>query len=80
MLIFLEAFTYADHYYCFNDGNGKLYYWRTNNSDVYNACYDYGRLIGINVLEYIIKANGKQLERNGKIFEEIKVIKWEKCD
>ena len=79
MLKFLEEFTNVDHYYCFADENGKLYYWKTNNSDVYNTCYDYGQLIGINVLEFNIKDNGKRLNRNGQCFEEIKVSRWERC-
>lgn len=79
MLNFLDMTTNIYHYYYFADDNGKLYYWKSSNSDVYNNCVQNGRLFGINALEYETKKNGKKLFHNGKSFNEIKVSKWKIC-
>lgn len=79
MLKFFGTSSYVEHFYYFTDDKGNYYYWKTNKEDVANSCVQYGRLFGINTIEYEIKKNGKLKSYEGKVFTEIKVTKWEVC-
>lgn len=80
MLKFYKQSTNISNFYYFADDNGKFYYWKTTNNKAHKDCFDeYGRLIGINALEYEIKKGGKRIFYIDKWFEEIKVTNWERC-